>query len=313
MSSAPKNNTHYTFDKPFVGGKDILIPKSLGYLARLSFKHFKAKKLNLATEANKTQSIHSFEKAESLLESWLSRETRNEQTQQQPTHALCAFLTPKPIWEAEDSPLLAHIQSLLRENTALIANEFSQALESAEASAHQKNLIKNINTGKGFLEKDTWRNVQLGSLGNYSTKIKTLFPNTIALLEPLGQRIFSAEFIVMEADTKLPPHTDATNAYLVAHLGLIVPDNCGLQVKDKLCDFHQGEVIFFDQSFVHSAWNKGESRRVNLLLTIFHPELNDTEVRLLIDFISFLQKRAFIFSPIILSEYAVLKFFALFK
>lgn len=311
MAKTQKNKTHYTFDAPFIGGKNILIPSSLKYLARRCFKQFS--KQHLALTINSSEGAVNFEKAESLLESWLTRETRNLETGQQPTHALCRFLSPKPFWEATDSTLLANIENLLTQNTQIIAQEFMDVVEANDNGSKKNSLIKNINTGEGFLEKDTWRNVQLGSLGAYSVQMKKLFPKTIALLEPLGKRIFSAEFIVMEADTTLPPHTDATNAYLVAHLGLIVPDNCGLQVKDKVRDFRQGDMIFFDQSFVHSAWNKGESRRVNLLLTVFHPEISDREAELLVEFVNVMQKRALLFSPIIIIEYLFLKLVSFFK
>lgn len=311
MTTTVKSKARYTFSNPYIGGKNIVIPNSLKYLARRCFKQFS--KQHLVLTNNASEGVINFEKAESLLESWLTRETRNIETGQQPTHALCRFLSPKPFWEATDSSLLADIENLLTQNTQSIAQEFIDVVEAGDAGSKKNSLIKNINTGEGFLEKDAWRNVQLGSLGTYSAHIKKLFPKTISLLEPLGKRIFSAEFIVMEADTTLPPHTDATNAYLVAHLGLIVPDNCGLQVKDKVRDFRQGDMVFFDQSFVHSAWNKGDSRRVNLLLTIFHPEISDREAELLVEFVNVMQKRALLFSPIILTEYLFLKLVSFFK
>jgi aspartate beta-hydroxylase len=289
----------YTFDNPFIGGKNILIPRSLKWLASFSFKRFAKKH---------AQENVDFGKAESLLTSLLSRNTQNTETQQQPTHALCASLLAQPFWEAKDDPLLANIQETLETNCAQIANEYRQALISESDT-----LAQTINTGKGFLEENSWLNVRLGTLSNYSERTQKLFPHTVSVLAPLGKRVFSAEFIIMEADTCLPPHTDATNAYLVCHLGLQVPDNCGLQVKDKIREFHQGDVIFFDQSFIHSAWNKGETTRVNLLLTIFHPEINDAETELILKFIKSLQIKALLFSPIILTEYMCLKTLSFFK
>lgn len=283
----------YTFEEPFIGGKSLLIPGSVKFLARRTLKSFRKQYRDQAID---------FDKAESLLESLLTRQSSNPETGQRATHALCKQLSAKPFWEPADHALLSSIANSLVTSCEAIKNEYLQANQAAE-------LAQEINTGKGFLQEKSWLNIRLGNLGNYTKKAQELFPETIALLEPFGQRIFSAEFIIMEPDTTLPPHTDATNAYLVGHLGLIVPEACAYQVKDCVKTFSQGDLVFFDQSFVHSAWNKGETRRVNLLLTLFHPEISDLETEIILAYIKKLQVRALLFSPIILVDYLLLKLF----
>lgn len=287
-----KKETVYTFEEPFIGGKSLLIPGSVKFLARRTLKSFRKQYRDQAID---------FDKAESLLESLLTRQSSNPETGQRATHALCRQLSAKPFWEPDDHALLSSISNKLIASQDIIKNEYLKANQATE-------LAEEINTGKGFLEEKSWLNIRLGNLGNYTKKAKELFPETIALLEPFGQRIFSAEFIIMEPGTTLPPHTDATNAYLVGHLGLVVPDACGYQVKDCVKTFSQGDLVFFDQSFVHSAWNNGDTRRVNLLLTLFHPEISDLETEIILAFIKKLQVRALIFSPIILMDYLLLKF-----
>jgi hypothetical protein len=291
------NKTNYSFENPFIGGKSLLFPSSLKWLARRTLLQLK--------ENNNNASVD-FGKAEGLLESLLTRQTENPVTQQRPTHALCPGLTARPVWESKDHPLLLLFEKKLAGNVDIFKQEYVQANQ-------QGHYARTINTGKGYLPENSWQNIRLGNFGNYPKNIRALFPQTISLLESFGKRIFSAEFIIMEVDTSLPPHTDATNAYLVCHLGLDVPENCGVQVKDCLIDFHQGDLIFFDQSFVHSAWNKGERSRVNLLLTFFHPDISDQEVELLYNYIQVLQKKALVFSPVILTEYLFLKLFKLFR
>ena len=292
-----KNKSQYTFDDPFIGAKDLVIPNSVKWIARFTLKQFKQK--------NKDTQVD-FCKAEGLLESLLTRTTENLETKQRPTHALCPNLSAKPFWEAADHELLNTLSSTLANHFDVIKKEYQQA--NADSS-----LANVISTGKNYLKNNSWLNIRLGNFGNYFPKAKQFFPETIQILQGFGRRIFSAEFIIMEPDTTLPPHTDATNAYLVCHLGLDVPDNCGVQVKDKLIDFREGDIIFFDQSFAHSAWNKGEHTRVNLLLTFFHPEITDRECELLFNFIQTLQKRCLYILPIIAVEYFALKLFFLFK
>lgn len=291
------SKAQHTFDNPFIGAKNLLLPYSVKWLARLTLKQFKTDHINDAVD---------FSKAEGLLESLLTRNTENSETKQRPTHALCPNLTARPFWESADHPLLNQLSATLKSHSDVIHQEYQQANKNGSHA-------KVIGTGKAYLEGDSWLNMRLGNFGNYFPETKKLFPETTKLLGAFGRRIFSAEFIIMEPDTSLPPHTDATNACLVCHLGLDVPDNCGVQVKDKIIDFHQGDIIFFDQSFAHSAWNKGERTRVNLLLTFFHPEISDRECDLLFEFIQKLQKRCLYFLPVIGMEYLFLKLFTLFK
>jgi hypothetical protein len=291
------SKTQYTFESPFIGGKNLLIPNTVKWLARFTLAQFKKDPGNDAID---------FAKAEALLDSLFTRKTENPETRQRPTHALCPNLRAKPFWESEDDILLKRLNDALNNHFEIIKKEYEDANKNGSQA-------KVIGTGKAYLEADSWLNIRLGNLGNYFPKAIELFPETCKLLQTFGRRIFSAEFIIMEPDTTLPPHTDATNAYLVCHLGLDVPDNCGLQVKDHLIDFHERDVIFFDQSFVHSAWNKGERTRVNLLLTFFHPEISDDECELIFKFIQKLQTRCLFFLPVILIEYLLLKLLRLFK
>jgi len=283
----------YTFTNPFIAGQNLIIPSSLKFLARREFKRITNEPSN---------SNISYKKGESSLESFLTRQTTNTITGQMPSYALCGEISAQPFWEAADSPLLEVLENTFKKNAEDIYNEYQLAV--TKQNGH---LTQNIKTGERFLKQGSWENFALGSLGRYSKLAKELFPITVGLLQHYGKRIVSAEFIVMEEDTLLPPHTDATNIYLAAHLGLKVADNCGIQVKNKVRELHQGDWLCFDQSFVHSAWNKGESQRVNLLITFFHPEINDDEIELLLKFITQLKRKVILFSPIIILEYAFLK------
>ncbi len=285
------SQARYSFDQPFIGAQGLIIPSSLAWLARRLFKKLKDRGHHPDVD---------YAKAEGLLESFLKRETKDFKTGQQPTHALCPGIQAKPFWQNHDAPLIDQLSSDLKARLGVCQQEYQAASAKKEGS-----LTQSINTGEQFLEKDLWLNYKLGQLGNYSDEAKELFPQTIAMLEKYQSRIFSAEFIVMESDTTLPPHTDATNAYLVAHLGLDVPANCGVQVDKHIVDFAEGDVIFFDQSYVHSAWNKGDRTRTNLLITFFHPDISDKEISLLLLFLNKLQKQALVLSPFIFIEYSV--------
>lgn len=288
----------FTFENPYNGGAGILVPSILKWRAKVVLKRLKKSTLE--------SSQVDFEKAEGLLNSFLTRETRNNETGQRPAFAYCPKLTAKPFWEKEDAALLGKISALLSENFLEIKDEYNQGLRS--------NLTPlEIDSGKDFLEKNSWKNINLGGLGEFNEQAIKNYPKTVSVLNEFKESIFSSEFIVMEPDTVLPPHTDATNAYLVCHMGLDVGDNCGLRVHRETRDFHEKDIIFFDQSFVHSAWNKGSKTRVNLLITFFHPEINQQEQQLIQVFVEKIKRQCIIFLPLLLVEYAFLKLFSKFK
>lgn len=290
---AQSDKTQYSFENPFNGGENLLIPRLIKWQAKSTLN-----KLQRQYSSNAQTNVD-FEKAHGLLDSFLSRETANTLTGQNPAYAYCPKLKAKPFWGKGDSPMLTLVDKQLREHFEIIQKEYRDAAGEVQA--------KSIATGRRFLDEGQWKNIALGSLGNFTEQAKTIYPKTIAALEPFKDRIFSAEFIVMAPDTALPPHTDATNTYIVCHLGLGTHENCGVQVDKEIREVYEGDVIFFDQSYPHSAWNKGSKPRVNLLITLFHPDMTNEENKMIQQFVARLRLRCLFLSPLILIEYALLR------
>ncbi len=287
----------YTFDNPYNGGANIFIPSILKWRANAVMQKLKK-------QYDKPGSNIDFEKAEGFLNSFLNRDTKNEATGQRPAFAYCPKLTARPFWKPEDDPLIKQIHDALKQNESIIREEYVNTIKEKNIQALE------IDSGKYFLEPNAWRNIHIEDLVGTNKQAQQDFPLTLQALSSFKERIFSAEFIVMEPDTTLPPHTDATNAYLVCHLGLQVEDNCGVQVDRQICEFHEGDIIFFDQSYPHSAWNKGSTSRSNLLITFFHPEITKEERELIQLFIQKLKAQVLLFSPLLLVEYGLMKLFS---
>jgi aspartyl/asparaginyl beta-hydroxylase (cupin superfamily) len=79
----------------------------------------------------------------------------------------------------------------------------------------------------------------------------------------------------------IKPHGGIWNCRLNVHLGLVVPDGCGLRVGAETRTWSEGECLVFDDSFEHEAWNRGDRTRFVLLLSVWHPELTDVEIEFL--------------------------------
>lgn len=85
--------------------------------------------------------------------------------------------------------------------------------------------------------------------------------------------ILSCDFSNIEAKTKILPHKGYTKMVLRCHLPLIVPNEelCALRVGNETRHWKEGELLIFDDSFEHEAWNNSESNRVVLMFDIPNP------------------------------------------
>ena len=94
--------------------------------------------------------------------------------------------------------------------------------------------------------------------------------------------------------THLLPHHGITNTRLVMHLPLIVPADCALNVIDAgEHHWREGELVMFDDTFAHEAWNRSPHTRVILLMDCWNPHLATEErqaLRQIIEAISDFQR-----------------------
>lgn len=110
------------------------------------------------------------------------------------------------------------------------------------------------------------------------------FPKTLAALEPVDLvRMDGAPLEVffsrLTPGAHIPPHFGLTNARLTVHLPLIVPEECAIRVVDTDYHWRAGEIIAFDDSFRHEAWNRSDTDRVVLIFECHHPDLTEDERR----------------------------------
>jgi aspartate beta-hydroxylase len=84
-------------------------------------------------------------------------------------------------------------------------------------------------------------------------------------------------FSVFTAGTHLLPHRGVTNVRVVAHLPLIVPENCQLVVGGKPHRWQEGRVVVFDDTYEHEAWNRSGETRVVLIFDLWSPYLSEAE------------------------------------
>jgi aspartate beta-hydroxylase len=88
-------------------------------------------------------------------------------------------------------------------------------------------------------------------------------------------------FSTLEPKTRIPPHTGATNARLIVHLPLIVPNACGFRVGNDTREWQPGQALVFDDTIEHEAWNDSDRLRTVLIFDIWNPQLSETERELI--------------------------------
>jgi aspartyl/asparaginyl beta-hydroxylase (cupin superfamily)/cytochrome c-type biogenesis protein CcmH/NrfG len=87
----------------------------------------------------------------------------------------------------------------------------------------------------------------------------------------------TALFSVLNAKTRIPPHTGPVNTRLVVHLPLIVPPGCGFRVGGQQREWQPGKAFVFDDSINHEAWNDSDLPRAVMIFDTWSPFLNEAE------------------------------------
>ena len=101
-------------------------------------------------------------------------------------------------------------------------------------------------------------------------------PQTRAALEEVDMASIeglcpNAMFSALAPHTEIPPHTGETNARLVVHLPLIVPEKCTYRVGFEHREWKVGEILVFDDTLEHTARNDSDEIRVVLIFDIWNP------------------------------------------
>ncbi len=116
------------------------------------------------------------------------------------------------------------------------------------------------------------------------TPLADAFPATLEALKNvdlvrIDNTPLEAFFSRLKPGAHIPPHFGLTNARLTVHLPLIIPDDCAIRVADHDYHWREGEIIAFDDSYRHEAWNRSDCDRVVLIFECHHPDLSVDERR----------------------------------
>lgn len=96
-------------------------------------------------------------------------------------------------------------------------------------------------------------------------------PRTAAALARVPG-LTTAGFSRLTPGTHIKPHEGWVTTVYRAHLGLVIPDNgCALRVGDEIRTWSEGDVLVFDDTTEHEAWNRSDQTRTVLLFDFLRP------------------------------------------
>lgn len=199
-----------------------------------------------------------------------TREDRSDHlSAQKPTVFHLVGLATKP-WHGYYSEQLSSLLSSV--NFELIKSEFQQI---------------RFRTSEGWFKNSTlqgeWSVYHLINQGKPVENNCNTCPKTMEIIESVVPLLKECSFgnvlfSTLKAGTHITAHYGPTNCRIRCHLPLFVPKGCLLSVDGEKRRWKEGELLLFDDSFLHEAWHKGtDGERVVLMLDLWHPELSMVE------------------------------------
>jgi tetratricopeptide (TPR) repeat protein len=135
---------------------------------------------------------------------------------------------------------------------------------------------------RGLEEPPSWNGYYFFRHGERRADNCAACPNTAAALDALplarvpghGPEVL---YSVFSPGTHLLPHCGVTNTRVVGHLPLLIPEDCELRVGGEDHHWREGEVVVFDDTYDHEAWNRSDRTRVVMIFDLWNPFLSVPE------------------------------------
>lgn len=135
----------------------------------------------------------------------------------------------------------------------------------------------------GLLDNGDWSTLYLWENGGPVADVVAQCPVTYKVITEhvplcmITSRAPSIMFSLLRAGSKIPPHTGMLNTRFICHLPLVVPDKCGFRVGRETREWIEGELMVFDDTVEHEAWNDSDQDRLVLIFDIWRPEITVEE------------------------------------
>ena len=184
---------------------------------------------------------------------------------QRPRHVFPG-LTARPWHEARVFDWIPRLE----DSTAILREELAVLTGDGAFVPYRKDLAR----------QGSWTTYMLWRFGRPERENLLRCPRATKVIEslPVSREAGLTYLSALAPGTRVAPHCGPTNTRLRVHLGLVVPDGCGIRVGQETRTWEGGRAIVFDDSFEHEVWNEGVESRYVLILDIWHPDLTAVEI-----------------------------------
>ena len=105
------------------------------------------------------------------------------------------------------------------------------------------------------------------------------FANTLAALSGVPQEIIpgrgpSSLISRLAPKARIAAHVGFLNTRLTCHFPLEIPGDCGLRVGNETREWRRDELLIFNDSIEHEAWNNSDRERFVLIFQVWRPEIS---------------------------------------
>jgi len=134
--------------------------------------------------------------------------------------------------------------------------------------------IDEISADQAELNKlKKWNALVLYAYGHRNEVVLESFRSIASILAREEEKIKMMMFSVLQPGMKIPPHTG--NNYHVLRGQLCIeneePEKTNLKVMNTNVKLNEGDVVVFDDTFLHEAWNNSAKDRVVLIIDFVKP------------------------------------------
>lgn len=199
----------------------------------------------------------------------------------EPTHFAFPGLAEREFHPRSEHPWLADVEAatdaVAAELDAVMAAERAELVPYIEYQQHEA-----MAQWRTLNHNRDWTAIHLIRNGKLIEANARHCPRTMALLAGLPQPDIAgagpnAMFSLLAPGTLIPPHVGISNARLVCHLPLVVPEGCWFRVGGETRHWRRGSAFLFDDTIEHEASNPSDQLRVVFIFDVWHPGLTSAE------------------------------------
>lgn len=165
----------------------------------------------------------------------------------------------------EFEPLRAHWQVLRDEALKLKEMGFFEKSKDTGDAAY-------YDIGFRTFSKYGWSKFYLSWYGYVHHSARVLCPRTVEVLEKVPG-INGAMFSLLPARSILSRHLDPIASSLRLHMGLATPnqDACFIEVDNQVYSWRDGQILIFDETYLHHVRNDTDESRLILMCDVRRP------------------------------------------